>query len=44
MELDDSQPSTFLSTVMLLLHQEIKLIQAVHPRAILLLIIAEGFT
>ena len=43
-ELDDSQPSTFLSTVMLLLHQEVELVEPIHPRTILLLVVAEGLT
>ena len=43
-ELDDSEPSTFLTTVVLLLHEEIELIEAIHPGAILLLVVGEGLT
>ena len=43
-ELDDSQTSTFLTTVVLLLHQEIELIEAIHPGAVLLLIVGQGLT
>ena len=43
-ELDDSEPSTFLTTVVLLLHKEIELIEAIHPGAILLLVVGEGLT
>ena len=43
-ELDDSQTGTFLTTVVLLLHQEIELIEAIHPGAVLLLIVGQGLT
>ena len=36
-----SQAGSFLPAVMLLFHQQIQLIQAIHPRAVFLLIIAE---
>ena len=44
MELYDSQTGTFLATVVLLLHQEIELIEAIHPGAVLLLIVGKGLT
>ena len=40
-QLDAGQPGPFLSAVVLLFHQQIELVEPVHPRAILFLIIVE---
>ena len=43
LQFDTSQTGSFLSAVMLFFHQQIQLIQAIHPGAILLLIIFQRF-
>ena len=43
LQLDASQARAFLPSVVLLLHEEVKLVQAVHPSAVLLFIVFQGF-
>jgi len=44
LELDDGQACALLPAVVLLLHQEVELVEPIHPRTILLLVVAEGLT
>ena len=42
LQLDAGQARAFLSAVVLLLHQEVKLVQAIHPGAVLLFVVLQG--
>ena len=43
LQLDASQARAFLPPVVLLLHEEVELVQAIHPGAVLLFVVLQGF-